>query len=438
MASRWLREMCSDTDGIPNTNWNWWMKAVTLWLYRVMEFSLQSESCGSGKSWVSHEKTGVNGAFSGASFGFTDAIAASFVSSDRGKYIVIRDNANPKNGGVYRICQVSSATSIIIDFRAGTLEYPDVAAGLSWWICGPTYQTPQTNGDYVRLQSRHTSGWAVELTLENDNRYLTFRVATSGNWAAGPIIGNFPGLTPQPLVRTGMCGGTASTYLRMQYFAEGDYTNCAWLHFMQINSEAGATQRNSNATGLVEIAMVSPIEAGLPVDDLIILKGGSWNGQFMYADLGTRYYDQNYPAGAMGIGRGVTWNTSAGREEWGWSVDYSYSTYLTAFGRSHNKEPNRRRGNKLEAFWGEPYVIDPRNAKGQYRFLGFIQGHWMIPMLATGYNNQLSLESSGSNRANHKMAPVNMGGDRNRLVVVDGIVIPWCGLSIIGQGIPPV
>jgi hypothetical protein len=431
----------------------WFAKAIALWLYRVMDFTLQADVCSASKSFTSTERSGTGGVFSGTNFEFSGP-SSSFLASDKDKYLIVKDNANPRNGGVYRIRKYISDTVIEIDYRAGTLEFPLASTGMSWWICGANYQLPQYYGDYVRLQSRHSTGWAIELKWDiyNPTGYswemnlLLFRVATNGNWA-GPIIGNFTagvagGLGALPVQyttgwKTPKSGSSAGAW-RALFYCEGDYDNCEWLHFMMVIPDTGTPTAESYCTHMIEVARVAPVEAGLPDDDLIMLKGGGCTATFMYVDNGTRTLDVNYSIpGNHLVGRAVTWNTEAQREDYSWCIDHSYAGYLASFGRTINREANRRRGDRLEAVRGSLYVVDPNNHYGYFRILGYNMGHWIVPMLASNCSYSYSLDMGSANRQVHRMTPVNMSGDRDVLIVQSEIAIPWCGLSIIGQGVLP-
>jgi len=123
MASKWLRGIMIDSGNA--TYWtNYWKKAYALWLNKIMEFSVVEDSCGGGNSWFSTEKNGSNGSFSGSSFTFTENTTAPFALSDVDKFIVINDNTNYINAGIYRVVQYISTTQVVIDYQAGFDEYP--------------------------------------------------------------------------------------------------------------------------------------------------------------------------------------------------------------------------------------------------------------------------------------------------------------------------
>lgn len=362
MSSRWLREIGYDYYVCGTSRF--WQKCVALWLRYVMDFSLQADVCASGKSWVSTEKTGTHGSFDGSSFNFVETVSTPFASSDRGKVLVVNDPVNPENCGIYVITAVNSTSSVLIDFRAGTLEYPTVAPGnnITWYVCGGSYQCPSTNNDYCRLQSRHSTGWAVELT-SRDGYYtegLTFKIATTGSWS-GPVIGNLY----NPGVQSSHGGGGV---VRMNHWMEGDYDNCEWVHFIQHVSNGFGTgyQAVGNQIQMISIERVTPIESGLPDADLLVLKGALWN-----IGIGKDYGNRDY----LDWSRGLSWCTDKGSEAVGYSVDYSYSGYASSFARQYRREQNMRRGNLLEAFYGEPYIIDPTNVANYYRYLGYLKGH---------------------------------------------------------------
>lgn len=441
MASRWMREICYDYSG--SSSARFWNKCYALWLYYVMDFSLQSQYCSTTGDWIGVEKSGgTHGAFSGSDFNFTTSGGdPAFGPTDRGKILIIQDNNHPENAGLYVITAYNSTTSVLIDFRAGTLEYPTASTDLSWWVCGPTYKVP-IDQDWIHLQSRHTTGWAVEVKCQTGSfsEPVVFRVAPLGNWS-GAVIGDFAADNVDPVRRmTGITnshgGGGVS---RQTFWAEGDYDNCEWVHMWSQNPSSGGGSgaiSHDNAIMLVSIERMTPIEVGTPDSDLIVLKGpNSWYGRNTQ-DQGDRRFGLTVSAYDYNFGRGTSWCTDKGGEMSGFCVDYSYAGYQSSFARQYRREQNIRRGDKLEAFVGEPYIIDPTNMYGYYRFLGYMKGHWIVPLLAAT-SVAASITHLTANRVIHKMAPINMGAgsDRNRLHITDGIVIPWCGLSLIGQGL---
>jgi len=429
MSSRWLREITTDSNAAVNNRW--WRKAYSLWLYHIMDFSLQMESVGGGRSWVSTEKTGTNGSFSGSSEVLTDATASSFADTDVGKYLIVKDNANPATGGVYKIIRYISATQIMIDFRAGYGEFPAANSGLSWWICGGGFEVPLA-GDYARFQSRHTTGWAVELYYGGWPYYsLRFRVAPNGDWG-DKIIGVYSDPDRYSIgIPTSFLDGVWSG--RVTHWAEGDYTNCEWVTFWRQELEVQIGQPTPQCWGgirMVRVARITPIDTGHIDDELIVLGGAGMESVGADRDVGDRWYNSSYS-------RGRTYSRLAAGEVDGYLFDYSLSNYTYAFARDQRRQVNWRRGGKIEAFYGTPYIIDENNYYGRYQIFGYVKGHWTIPIIPNRDPNMSSnMEHGDQGRRIRRMVPMNMGGgDRNVLQITDGFLVPWCGLSIINQGI---
>ena len=430
MASRWLREITTDSNS--SLNQKWWRKAYALWLYHIMDFSLQTESVSGGRSWVSTEKTGTNGSFSGSSETLTDATAASFVADDVGKFLIVKDNTNPSTGGIYRIIQYISATQVVIDFRAGYGEYPASASGLSWWICAGTYQIPIA-GEYARFQSRHTTGWAVELYYGGWPYYsLRFRVAPDGNWS-NQIIGTYSDPDRYSI-------GISTSFLdtvtagRCTHWAEGDYDNCEWINMWKQELEmviGSITPQTAVGIRMWRIARIDPITAGYDDNELIVLNGARMESIGTDQDVGDRYYN-----GTNNGGR--TYSRLSAGEVDGFLFDYSLGSYLNAFARWPARQVNWRRGGQREAFYGTPYIIDENNVNSRYQILGYLKGHWTIPVIPNRDPNMTANMDHGTGRSIYvrRMVPMNMGGGhRNVLQITDGFLVPWCGLSIINQGI---
>jgi len=420
MSSRWMREIVYDINNSGSVDW--WRKAIPLWIRYVMNYSLQVENCGAGRSYVSTEKNDTDGVFSGSDYLFTTTVHK-FASSDVGKYLIVRCDSAPKNGGIYLITKFITDQQIQIDFRAGYQEYPDSATGALWWICGPTYQIPAI-GEYVRLQSRHSTGWALEWT-HGDWAYYgqAVRVAPNGNWS-DKIIGTFYGAWPTGDSRdyTGFWTAYSGGAGRWTFWAEGDFENCEWLRIWD-----QALEQGSQLPGMIHaisIERVSPVESGHSDDELIVLRGGAIVNTGEQRDTGDRNYDSVRA-------RGRTWSVLLNGEVTGYVSDYSYSGFVNGFAMSI-KEPNWRRDGKLEAFVGSPYLADENNAAGAYQLLGFLKGHWTIPNLPTNQFGGSWNHNYG--RDTHRMVPMNMNGDKDLLMLCDGFCIAWCGLSVRGQG----
>jgi hypothetical protein len=420
MASKWLRDIVFDTS-ISSTG-IFWKKAYALWLRYIMDFSFISESVGVGKSWVSTEKNGTGGVFSGSNYEFVD-LAGTFDTSDKYKYIVINDNTNYVNAGIYRIRTVVSTTKIIIDYRAGYGQYPLAATGLSWWICGPTYQTPSVDDEYVRLGSNHTDGWALELRHFNGAGRLNVRVAPGGDW--GKVLGTeggysyyYPGLESST---EGRCVFT--------YWAEGDYDSHDWIHLFQCRPIYQDTPRST--MNLVSIEHITPVESTLAPYELITLR----NALQAYGnrDCGGRQYESLRSLGWV-------WSDLAGGVVRLRLLDYTYSgrnnNFCVSAGHINGREDNLRRDERREAMRGSYAIIDENNTTGNYQILGVVNGHWTVPVYPRA---PISLYGYGDfgegDRAAHKLMMLNMDSDGDLLLLVDDIAIPWCGLAIKGCGL---
>jgi hypothetical protein len=411
MSSRWLREFPYSTY---STDQSFYPKLYALFLRYVMDYTLQTESVAGGKSFVSTDKSGTGGSFAGGNYVFTIS-SGLFDSSDVGKYLIVRDNTNPVNAGIYKINWYSDTNNITIDYKAGYGEFPVASTSLTWRICGSTYQVPSTASDYVRLQSRHTTGWAIELSLTT-SLWMRVRVATAGEWVV-KTIGNFTGLD-QAQDTIGLRKQSGGLYV--SYYAEGDYDG-EWLHmWMQYRGDTSLDD-TGGPIQLVSIERVTPIEAGVTDPELLVLYGPSLRVTNVN-DGGGRWYSSDYA-------HGQAWIDNIQSEGNGFMFDYSSSLSSTAFTRWNNREVNWRRDGRLEAFHGTPFILDENNAYGYYRLLGYMKGHWTVPFMAMSYSKDLDYVAY---RKIHRMVTMNMSGTRDKLLILDGIVVPWCNLTIRG------
>lgn len=415
MSSRWLRELAfTATD----SDLSFFVKAYALFVRYVLNYTFQYEAASGGASFVSTEKNGTGGSFSGTDYVFTIS-SGSFASTDLGKWLVVVDNSNPVNAGLYKIIGYTDTNNITIDFRAGYAEYPTASTGITWRVCGSTYQVPVGADDYVRLQSPHASGWAVELRVSGGTTAgsLRLRAATYGNWTY-KTLGNMTGYDGN-IYGFGLRKPWGS--LNFTFYAEGDYDG-NWLHLWSQTKDDISDDQYSGPIRMVSIETVDPIEAGVPAEELILLRGTRVDIPFSY-DGGGRWYDGEY-------GRGQSWVNNVNDEVKGYLFDYSSSTYDSSFYRWSGREVNWRRDGKLEARYGSPYVIDENNARGGYRLLGYVQGHWSVPLMSAAYNQ--NIDNGTTYRKIHRMVAMNMSGTRDKLLLHDGIVVPWCGLMVKG------
>lgn len=381
MARHWIRDAFAYNTG--NYYGARFMKQLTTWLINVLGYTFQSQSIGGSGSFITTEKssTGGTASFSGSSWTLSDS-SAPFVQADTGKWICIYDATHPENSGIYRLQDFLTTSTIRVDFACEPTQYPTVSTGIKWWLAAYDYQVPNTNSDYVRLQSPHSTGWAIELKIQDV--HVIARVAVDGNWSGSKILGS----------------GNCYTYLssvisRYSYYSVVGTTDGKELVIATYDRAADSTRNQ-----LSIISEITPIEAGLPAIDLIGL-AGSWE-DVSVADTAARNTDAQY-TGTVGV-----WSSRANAGQLVYMVGYTSGGNANSLTGLTTRERNPRIGNKNECMYGTPLCLDYNNTSGRYQLLGSLGGHWT---------------TRGSLPRTQPMT--SDGTKRDRLHVWDGFVIQW-------------
>lgn len=418
MASRWLRFLHRG-QVMPQYCYK---KMVALFLYRCMDFTLQSDVA-TGGSWVSTEKNGSAGVLSNSSWNFTDS-SAPFTASDYGKYLVVKDNTNPENAGIYYIRKVNSTTSIEIDFFCVPDEFPTASTGLSWWIVGKDYQLPSASSDYCRLKSRHTTEWAIELTgLSAHTESLIINVSVDGTWeTSGRILGVDAGDEGPSLVIT-PAGFLGDDFVIV---VEGDYDG-EWLNLIDHQIANSSVHRYSKPKGVIIARLDNVIESGKTEHEKIVLAGGNVTG---YA--GWRWFESNYADDDLGRCR--YWHEATSEQKIGYMIATSYF-YASNCDVKESRpwdsdalfEFNKRLGSygrsKIPLYDGTYVLADPNNTDHLYHVLGRLKGHYRMNVFPT-------MPNAGSTDIQYRyMTPLNLNSTRDLLIVADGFVINWNGFT---------
>lgn len=415
MSSRWLREIPASATGSRAWSDRFWCKAVVLFLYRVMGYTFQSETVTGGNSFVSHQKTGV-GDVTGTGFNFSRTSGDVFASTDVNSWLFIRDDANPRNGGAYQIVGYVDPNNVIIDFAGGPTEFPTASASVNWWLTSQSYQVPVTSNDTVDLQSRHSTGWAIRLTINNSSgmRYFWARVCVDGNWADGKILGASSAPTAMHY------GPYDSTVISV----EGDYDG-EWLNLIVTKVEqSGWQDANWMRSDMVSVARIDPVETGHDTLELTALNGGygpdSYCGSRL-SQVAAGYND------TWGLGR--VWNVAANAEKYIFPVELSIgglSNTIEWQRFPRTAQVNRRLGDKLEVRYGTYFIMDQNNIAGRYQLYGRVKGHWTLPIFEScsgNYNWNLD------QRPQKRFFPCTWQTNKDFLVLQNGFMIPWPGVG---------
>lgn len=403
MSSRWMRDVCVCENDDSYIYWH--MKAHTVFLQNVMGYTFQSSNCPAGRSFVSTEKNGTGGSFGGADWIFT-APGGSFVQADAGKYLVVRDDTNPRNGGIYRIRRYISGTQVEIDFRSDPYnEWPTASTGITWWVYALGYQAPAVN-DYVRLQSRHATGWALEYKaypIATSHTYIiSIRVAIDGDWGGSKILP----------------GGGLTTWIMMyrangdlgfsSWFVEGDYDGewlNLWFRNMGDNEQWGCSG--------VAIGRITPLEPGHSNDDLLFLAGNT-NGTYLGNQGFARYYSNDYL-------RPRVWSTAINAPIDAWWMQPSLGWAANGITEWQIREPNARIGDKFEMAQGTWMCADTGNQSGVYHILGKAKGHYSTKDFLHAFDVSYA--------TGHRHLTLTKNTRKDLLMIQHGWVIAWPGVT---------
>jgi len=387
------------------------MKATAIFLQNVMGYTFQSTNCGAGRSWVSTEKNGTNGSFGGSDWIFTESSSEPFSTSDADKYLVVRDDTNPRNGGIYRIRRYISSTQVEIDFKSDFYyEWPTASTGISWWVVARTYELPSAHGDQVRLQSRHSTGWAVELNYHSTYNAVWVRVAVTGDWGGKVITSGSPSLGYGFTTTSSSCGAI--------WNAEGDYDG-EWLHLWlkQVDYNTSFDESVGGVCGGIMISRIDPIESGHSSDELLVVCGNT-NAGFLTAWLQNGF---NRSTDDRSSGHVAAWSDNLNSVLDGYMLESTAAGWGNGFSHNYYRQPNRRIGNKIELVQGTIVILDPNNVKASYQILGRIKGHYTSRAFCSGLGRCGTI--------GYRHLPLTKDSSKDLLMIQDGWIIAWPGVT---------
>jgi len=361
-------------------------------MYKILGYTNFSESIGGGGGTYdpTGAATGTNGVLSNANFNLVDSTYALFVPGDVGKWVLIKDLANPVNSGWYKITAYIDANTVTIDFRSGATEYPTTASGLSWWMLAEDAATPITNNDYWRLRTPHADGWEIEHELSNVYAYgIRVRVSLDADWTASGKILQRPG--------DGNFGYKYSGHYNLAtgndvlWYAEGTTEGTrlnTWMY------STGATAY----VAAISIAKLIPYETSPThtTDELWVLVGASYPPSGELLVRGTSNYEWN----------GFVWREND------YSVNRCYVLEWSADGTFFSKmtENNARTG-KIDLKPGVQFILDFQNVEAKYEVLG------TLPVFEECRDNLT------------KMQTIDDAGTKDKVQLHAGFVVPWPGVT---------
>jgi hypothetical protein len=342
------------------------------------------------ESFWSTEKNGVNGSINitGTDKNFQDTTAAAFVGGDTGKWLLLVDNTNPRNSGLYKVTYVD-ASNVTLDFRSGAAEYPtqNLGANLSWWLLGDTYQVPTRRDSYWRLRTPHTTGWEIEVKWSDAGADQGFqvRLAVDANWGGTKILGPaYMGVDDNDATWFYCAGNT-----------EGEFIN-----FFFHNS-------TNNQWGGFIAADVDLFDADRTADEAVALMGNPNSSTSIWPATSTYEKVQD----ATNVANGWIWSDRPPNTVQTCSmVEMSYLNSDLGFTQWTSAQANARIS-ATQFIEGQPIIVDPNNVAslGEYEIVGSLKGVF------------------GAHRGTDKTAHTdpNDSGTLNRFHVFDGLGVEW-------------
>lgn len=395
----WLDATVGGAATVTVTNWRYATRGnVTSWTEDVVDAGfVLTQPTGGLDGWVMTE---------GTTTPFT-------IGTDEGKFVVVVDPTNDVNNGVYIIKQVLSTSEVLLDFKADIDNgeaFTAVAGGLTWYMFAPNYNIPNTDGSYFRLQSPHTTNWAIELAREDTfyNEKWKIRVCVDGNWGA-----SIPKILQTVQMDQNM--SPARTYNCCEVDTEGVYLNF-WM--TGISSATNNPSSDRSIIGFI-IDNLTPIEPERSAIELVVLHGGDAPSA---SKQGINRYDASNE-----VGHGRMWSELTQSQYDCYMVDNSYDTasqgFQTGIPPNTTSEVNHRLalGNdkwtigKNEVQRGSLVLKDPNYvaaAQNEFEHLGWMNGHLTGRNMG---NHTFDGAISGATRPWRHNIQMNQGGDKNKM-----------------------
>jgi hypothetical protein len=362
------------------------MKMLNYFLQHIVGYTWISESV---SSFNTHEKTNTDGALSSSNFNFVSS-SSPFVLSDQDKWLVIVDNSNPENSGIYRVTNYVNSSTVTIDFRTDPTEYPTTSTGLTWYLMDEDYDTPTTNDGYFRLRTSHVDAWEIEFKLMNSspNYGIATRVSLDGDWTSnGKILD-----TTRFGINTS--GTLINANLQYRYFIAE--TDGSIIHLWE-----DATTKDHNS--LVSMVPLAPFESGHSSYEEWILLGPVGLSDDTTATI-TRGYSNDV------WGHGYIWRDNPDVVRNAYPMEYSVNLYTDGFVTWSSREINARTS-KNDMLPGGLYITDEDNDYDEYEFIGNVGGFYLV---RSNLPERQTIDDSGT---------------KDKLHIISGVTIDWPGFT---------
>jgi len=364
---KWIRELHSHATG-NLTGMPFASKAYAMFLRYACGFTNPTQNVG-GTHWT-YEKTGTAGEFNltGVDTDFRDAVAASFVAGDIGKWVLIV--GDDRNTGWYEITGFTGVTTITVNFRAGAGECPTVQVGLTWYLMADNYQTP-ANDNWWRLRTPNVAGWELEgYYVGNPSyTYLIFRISINADWTATGKITNYVNFV-----------NISNQVLTADWFYLQAWDGYGQLTFMNHAIWDGPVDLSHQ---IVIISDVTPVtNMSLEPEELVAISGT--DGGVCKTYYGHR--EGFAHAGGTWDGHGADyvelWDIRSGTRRDARMLEYSYSSADLGFTLWNARTAPVRRGiapNREDIMYGSIVIMDALYIfNSRYHIVGNFGGHYSV------------------------------------------------------------
>jgi len=362
-------------------------KIAALFCINVAGYSLVSQSVSGGKSFTTTEKNGTGASFTASTFNLVDS-SNPFVSSDDGKWMVVKDNTNPLNCGVYWANYVSAST-MSIDFRSGPTEYPITPSNVDWWLLAEGYDVPSTSGDYIRLNPPTTTKpWEIELSVGgNNNTHFRCRLAVDGNWSGSRI------LTMKNWSRENLDVDYGYFYINAE-------TDGSYIHFWTNHGSSGVPKNNA---GVISVSELTAQSSGHTDYDLVCIVGSEQSTQDWDNFTAERDDLNDFDYGNVKI-----WVEKRNMEESGILLDWSQDSSGWSLSDWASQEQNARTG-EWDGYNEISVLVDPFYTNDNFERRGYVKGTYITSRIVT-------------------QGAIDLNGNTRKAYHVDeGLALDWSG-----------
>ena len=404
MGQRWLRGPLASNANLGDSTNDWARipKDFNLFCYYFFKYILKytvidsGVQAGSTWNWEAHEHTAADGVVTNTDYTFSSA-AALFAAGDVGKFLVLVDETNEKNCGIYEVNSYVSPSQVTLNWYTNAGNYPIASTGITWYLIdGDTAGDPRQDDFFVIEVAHATSPYTAKF------RWL--------GYGGGAYNGGGLGVEVAPHLSAWDTGTndwltTALGRLRERKLTRGYVTSGHGRTFAYGHTDGSFWMlwdhhvNGSNTKEGAGVCILNPLE-GSPtpeVNELVFCFGSGLSSNNSSA------WGRQVTDGIQEMGWGSVWSASRGQ----WDDCWFMAWYLGGDIFRTNVGVNARTG-KRDALpiW---ILRDPQNSDDNFAPWGEIPPGHMVAATVNIIGEHVDFDSS------------------NYLHLRDDVVIPWPG-----------